>query len=215
MRSISWRTYAAAFVISAFLFTFGIMVGLFLTQGISQQLEQDLSLLQSHTNELEVLLLSDTNKNQTLCQFYQSTLKNFDDETTGFGVKLESLENTRGRLDSYVQRLKRDYMLKQVRDFLLIKHTDQQCKSQTPTLLYFYTNSCLDCTKQGLVGPSLKKTHPELMIYAFDVDLNTTLVQAFQQLYGINSYPSVVLNGNTFTGYQSQDTIESLLVRKN
>ncbi|MBI5226226.1 thioredoxin family protein [Candidatus Micrarchaeota archaeon] len=225
MRPISWKTYAAAFLISAFLFGFGILAGIFITQGVNMQLDADISRLQGHTSELEVLLLFNPdaygnqsqggqNQSQTraLCPFYKSTLASFDQETTDFGVKLDALEGTRGRLDPYVLNLKREYTLKQLRDYLLVQKTDALCGTHTSTLLYFYTNNnCPTCTQQGKLGPELKQKHPSLMIYAFDTDLAMPVVNAFKTFYGITAYPSLVLDGKTMSGFQSLETIDSKL----
>lgn len=214
MRPISWKTYAAAFLISAFLFGFGILAGAYLQQNANTQFDSEISRLQSQTSQLEVLLLLSPNNTRTLCPFYQSSLAAFDKETTAFGSKLDALEQARGRNDPYVLNLKQEYTLKQVRDFLLIEKTDALCNTQTHTLLYFYTNqNCAECQRQGPVGPQLKADHPELMIYALDTGLQTPAVNALQTIYGVTSYPTLVLDGNRMEGFQTKEKVEKKLTQ--
>ncbi len=207
-RPISWKTYAAAFLISAFLFGFGILVGIYLTQSVNDSLELQLESLKGRSGEVELLL--SMNASQTaLCPSLQAQLSEFDRHTTEFGSKLDLLENTRGRTDATVLRLKREYMVQQARDFLLVQRINAHCGTRIPTVLYFYTNQdCPDCTKQGLVGPPLKQKRPDVLIYALDTDLHTPIVNALQSVYGVRAYPSLVVNGQTLTGLQSVEQIE-------
>lgn len=213
MRSISWKTYVAAFLISAFLFGFGILVGVFLTQSVNQSLELELETLKGRSGEVELLL--SMNASQTLlCPSLQAQLTEFDRQTTDLGAKLDVLEKTRGRTDATVLRLKKEYMVQQARDFLLVQRINSHCGTRIPTILFFYTNfDCPECTKQGLVGPPLKAKRPDVMIYALDTDLKTPIVNALQQVYGVKTYPSLVVSGKTLQGYQSVEAIEAKLVK--
>ena len=207
-RPISWKTYAAAFLISGFLFGFGILVGVYLTQSVNDSLELQLESLKGRSGEVELLLSMNASQG-LLCPSLQAQLSEFDLHTTAFGAKLDLLENTRGRTDATVMRLKKEYMVQQSRDFLLVQRINAHCGTRIPTVLFFYTNqNCPDCTKQGLVGPPLKQKRPDVMIYALDTDLKTPIVNALQQVYGVTTYPSLVVNGQTASGYQSVEQIE-------
>ncbi|MBI5036130.1 hypothetical protein HZC09_02190 [Candidatus Micrarchaeota archaeon] len=210
MRPISLRTYIVAFVISVALFSFGILAGVLVTQNINQGLAEELQVLKSRSGEMELLLLLNASP-ETLCPFYKEQLLKFDSQTTEFGLKLGVLENARGKGDEEVAKLKRDYMVQQIRDFLLVQKINGQCSERISTLLYFYTSPCAECTEQGKVGPPLKQKHPGLMIYAFDVDLGVAAVDALRKAYSITEYPSLVLNGETLEGFQSMGKIESFL----
>ncbi|MBI2445824.1 hypothetical protein HYV43_05535 [Candidatus Micrarchaeota archaeon] len=211
MRSISWKTYLAAFVISAFLFGFGILAGTYLTQSVNDGLELQLESLKGRSGEVE-LLLSMNASQALLCPSLEAQLSEFDRQTTAFGAKLDLLENTRGRTDATVLRLKKEYMVQQARDFLLVQKINGYCGTSIPTILFFYTNQdCPECTRQGLVGPVLKQKRPDVMIYAFDVDLKAPIVDALQKVNAVNTYPSLVVNGQTLPGYRSADAIEQKL----
>lgn len=211
MRPISFKTYAAAFVISAFLFAIGILTGAFIAQDAANQLASEIGLLESRTSELEVLLLFNPNATTTLCPFYQSTLTEFDRETTEFGVKIDALEHSQGPTNQNVLKLKREYTLKQVRDYLLSQKINAECGVNTQTMLYFYSRDCPQCIQQGLVGPPLKRDHPELLIYALDASLDMPAVNALMQIHGITKYPTLVLNGEKLQGFHSKEQIEARL----
>ncbi len=209
MRPISWKTYAAAFLISAFLFGFGILVGTYLTQNATAGLELELETLKGRSGEVE-LLLSMNASQALLCPSLQAQLSEFDLQTTQLGSRLDVLESSRGRTDATVLRLKKEYLVQQARDYLLVQRINDHCGSRIPTILYFYTNAdCPECTRQGLVGPELKAKRPDVMIYAFDADLKAPIVDALMKVNGVNDYPSLVVNGQTLKGYQSVESIEA------
>jgi len=208
MRPISWKTYAAAFVISAFLFGFGILAGTYLAQNATAGLELELETLKGRSGEVE-LLLSMNASQALLCPSLQAQLSEFDLQTTALGSRLDVLESSRGRTDETVLRLKKEYMVQQARDYLLVQRINTYCGTRIPTILYFYTNQdCPECTKQGRVGPELKKKRPDVMIYAFDADLGTPVVDALQKINAVTIFPSLVVNGKTLAGFQSVEQIE-------
>jgi hypothetical protein len=211
MRSISYRTYFVAFILSSFLFGVGILAGVYLAQSVNVDLQHELSGLSSQTSELEVLLLFNPETTPNSCELYRSSFEEFNKETTEFGVKIDALEQNRGIDDPTVRTLKREYNLKQVRDYLLVQKINTQCQSEIPTLLYFYSNNCSKCQQQGKIGPDLKKAHPELMIYALDASLNMPAIKILKQTHDVTEYPTLVLNNQTLKGIQSLNDIEAKL----
>ncbi|MFA6035983.1 MAG: hypothetical protein WC759_03425 [Candidatus Micrarchaeia archaeon] len=212
LRQIRWGTYLVAFVISVLLFTTGILIGTQLVQTVNAGLENDLQSLRSRTAELELLMLLKEDNSTELCGFYQGQLQEFDVQTTAFGQKLDILEKNRGRGDEAVLELKREYMLMEVRDFLLVKKINEGCPQKIDTMLYFYSNTnCPDCERQGEIGPPLKQEKPDLMIYAFDADLQVSVVNALMHLYSVKEYPALVVNGKTLEGYRSKEEVKNYL----
>lgn len=202
-----------AFIISLFLFSAGIVIGSFLTKSVTDSLQTELSVLRSKTTELELLFLFNSSISPRLCGFYSQQAASFDKETSDFGAKLDFLERKRGRSDAEVVSLKKEFSLMQLQDYLFVSKFNEACpKQKFDSLLFFYTNeNCSECTRQGLIGPELKSQHSNLMIYAFDVDLGSPAVNALREIYGVKSYPSIVVNGVLFENYRSPQEISSLL----
>jgi hypothetical protein len=212
-RKISWNTYAIAFVISVLLFATGILVGTQLVQSVNQGLQDELRDLQQRTTEIELLtLLSDQQDAGRMCEIYRSSLADFGAQTADFDRKIDILEKSRGKNDPETLQLKKDYLLMQVRDYLLIGKMNSQCPQKTDTVLFFYTNkNCPECSRQGDVGPELKRDRPDVMIYAFDADLGLTVVDALEKINGVTSYPALVVNGQKVEGYADEQKIIAML----
>jgi hypothetical protein len=212
LRQIRWDTYIVAFVISVLLFTTGILIGTQLVQTVNTGLANDLQSLRDRTSELELLMLLKQDNSTEMCGFYQGQLQEFDVQTTDFGQKLDILEQNRGRGDATVLQLKREYMLMEVRDSLLVQKINDGCPQKIDTMLYFYSNTnCPDCERQGEIGPPLKQERPDLMIYAFDADLNVSVVNALMRLYNVKEYPALVVDGKTLEGYRSKEEVKGYL----
>ncbi len=212
MREIRWTTYITAFVISLLLMAVGILLGVQLTQGVNNSLADELNSLKTKTAEFELLLLLDTNNTQ-ICPLLSEQFKSFDMETTSFGAKIDFLEKNRGKADSTVLALKREYTLMQARDFVSVKKLNSECHAGIQTLLYFYSNeNCADCQKQGEIGPVLKQENPNLMIYAFDVGLKGTIAEGLKNIYGVLELPSLVVNEKTvLSGYKTKEEVAAIL----
>ena len=214
LRKINWGTYLIAFIISALIFSTGLLLGVQTVQYINAGLEGELRSLQLRTTELELLLLLNQGQGNStsLCTFYESQLADFDVQTTSFGQKIDAIEVSRGRGDAAVQDLKHEYLLMQVRDFLLVQKINEQCPIEINTILFFYADEgCPDCARQGEIGPPLKAEQPHVMIYAFDTDLGLSVVTALERIYGVKGYPSLVVNGELYEGYRSKDEVASYL----
>ncbi len=209
MRPIQLRTYAIAFIISLFLFGTGILAGLYFSQGLVNSLSSDISDVSERATEIELLGLLDNGSN--FCSIYHGQLQSFDAQTTEIDRRVDLLGKA-SPTDPNFLRLKLDFTLMEARDYLLVERINSQCPSKVGTVLFFYTNdNCPDCTRQGDVGPQVKKDYPNVMIYAFDAGLNSPLVAALQEEYNVTAYPSLVINGNTTSGFVPLSEVERQL----
>ncbi|MFH0971588.1 MAG: thioredoxin family protein [Candidatus Micrarchaeota archaeon] len=214
-RSISWNIYIIALIISVLIFSVGILIGMQVSQSATSSVQAQLEELQSQTREFELLsLLQATypDSSDEFCEYYFSQIDAFGEQTANFGKRLDFLEKKRGRTDTDVQDLKKEYSKMQLRDFLLLKQANEKCKKSIKTILYFYTNdNCPLCTQQGYVLSSLKESRPEVMIYSFDTDLKAPPVEAMLGIFQIKHMPSVVVNGKTQDGFKTAQEISAAL----
>lgn len=216
LRSFNWRTYSVAFVFSAFLFLAGILVGLQLSSQVSAEFAQQAEQLRSNTRELELMLLllsSSRDDASRLCPALLQQAQRFDERTTEFGLSLDTLEKSRGRLDSSVQSLKREYSVMQVRDYLLFKQISGECnQSLVAQIVFFYTNEgCPACVEQGAVLREFKRANPQVLVYTLDVDIGTPVTRALLETNGISSFPALLVNGVVVQGKKSAGELKALL----
>ncbi|HEV8290097.1 MAG TPA: hypothetical protein VGQ00_04060 [Candidatus Norongarragalinales archaeon] len=211
-RRINWHTYIVALVITVLVFGVGILLGAEFARAGSSALASDLERLTTESTTLELLLALNVSEEKT-CPLLVSQVARFDKETATFGEKLDFLERSNGRQDDTVVSLKRQYSLKEIRDYLLLLKINNACGHKFDTVLYFYSNKeCSDCASQGEALTQLKQAAPDrVMIYSFDADIGGDAPDSLRQVYGISSYPALVVNGRVLQGYRSAQEVAGVI----
>ncbi|MFM2331090.1 MAG: hypothetical protein RLZZ26_597 [Candidatus Parcubacteria bacterium] len=132
-------------------------------------------------------------------------------ELTDLGSRLSYAENQLGDDDAQVVRLKEQYSLLEIRDYLITKQLAAACGTKPVTVLYFYSNNsdCPDCDKAGYALSYLRNTYPTLRVYSFDYNLNLGALRTFITLNKVErAFPAFVINGKHSYGFTSLDDFE-------
>jgi glutaredoxin len=132
-------------------------------------------------------------------------------ELTDLGSRLSYAENQLGDDDAQVVRLKEQYSLLEIRDYLITKQLASACGTKPITVLYFYsnTNDCPDCDKAGYALSYLRNTYPSLRVYSFDYNLNLGALKTFITLNKVERrFPAFVINGKKSYGFTSLEDFE-------
>ncbi len=119
-----------------------------------------------------------------------------------------------GNASAQVELLKKQYMLLEVKDFLLRKRISERCKTPLVSVLYFYGTggACENCTRQGYVLDAAREKYPELRIYSFDYRLELSTIRALRSIYKVSEpLPALVVNGKTYSGFKTLQELEALL----
>ena len=127
------------------------------------------------------------------------------------GERLSYAEGQLGSDNEQVIRLKKQYSLLEIRDYLITKQLAEACGTKPVTVLYFYSNSgdCADCDKAGYALSYLRDTYPSLRVYSFDYHLD---LGALKTLLAVTKtegpLPAFVINGKHFYGFTSLADLE-------
>jgi hypothetical protein len=127
------------------------------------------------------------------------------------GDRLSYAENQLGTDNPQVIRLKQQYSLLEIRDYLITKQLAAACGTKPVTVLYFYSNvgDCADCDKAGYALSYLHDTYPTLRVYSFDYNLDLGALQTFITITKVQrSLPAFVINGKQFYGFTSLADLE-------
>lgn len=210
-KRIKKSKYAIVFGMTITIFLFGLLVGSVFT---SQKLADVRDLqdgLRSDTLDLEVVY---TLLEQNPCEYVNMSL--LVEDLQDVAERVDYLEGELGKDDENVLRLKKYYSLLQLRQWLFEERVRAECAQNKTVVLYFYDNepgACPNCEEQGFILSYLRKKYPEqLSVYSFDVKTESEAVQAVIRRYGINSVPTVVLNEELLTGFQSTEQLEELII---
>lgn len=126
------------------------------------------------------------------------------------GARLDYTETQLGADNPQVVRLKQQYSLLEIRDYLITKRLAEACGTKPVTVLYFYSNAgdCADCDKAGYALSYLRTTYPDLRVYSFDYHLDLGALQTLIALTKIEgSLPAFVINGKRSYGFTSLEDL--------
>lgn len=138
------------------------------------------------------------------------------EELNSLAERLSVAENNLGTNNEQVTRLKKQYSLLEIRDYILLQHISQKCSDIKPiSILYFYSNEgdCEDCARAGEVLTYLRTTYPTLRVYAFDYHLDLSALQTLIHLKHIEGdLPAfIVNNGQPIHGLKTVSEMEALI----
>ncbi|MEX0931197.1 MAG: hypothetical protein WDZ88_00440 [Candidatus Paceibacterota bacterium] len=211
MRIVNTQKYFFVFLITLGLF--GVMYlasEFFYNERIAQvkTLEDTISrsVLES---EIQYRLLSDTS-----CDEDASSNPLLIEEINTLARRLDVMEAQRGSRDTEVVSLKKYYSLLQVRDYLFVRDRARLCDIEPATVIYFYSNEgdCAECQRMGYVLTSLREEYDTLHIYAFDYNLELSVVEILKSIYELNGdLPVIVVDREPYYGFKTREEILSLL----
>ena len=136
-------------------------------------------------------------------------------ELSDLGDRLSFLEVQLGSDHTQVVQLKKQYMLLEIRDYLLSQKLAKVCKLHPATVLYFYSNTkegCPTCDRAGYALSYLRNTYPTLRVYSFDYSFDLGALQTLIKVDKVkDTLPAFIINGKTSYGFESADALRALL----
>lgn len=136
-------------------------------------------------------------------------------ELNDLAERLSYTEERLGSDNEEVVKLKQQYTLLEIKDYLLMKRLAKECKNLKPVfVLYFYSNEgdCPSCAEAGYALSYLRETYPGLRVYSFDYNLDLGALKTLRAVLGIKEpLPAYVINGKNFNGLTSLTELEEKL----
>jgi hypothetical protein len=207
---IETKKYVLAFVITSLVFIGALIV----SNRIS---ENRLAEVKAIENKIALDILSSETQfallRESSCRAIDHSTA-FSEELNSLTQKLSYMEQNLGADNAEVLNLKKYHSLLQVKDYLLVKQVNEKCGIKPITIIYFYTNqeNCEECKKEGYVLTKLREEFPELRIYSFDYNLDSSVVKTMKSIYSIeNTMPALVINEEAYYGFKDIADIEKLI----
>lgn len=139
-------------------------------------------------------------------------------EIGNLGDRLALTEERLGGNDPQVLRLKSQYTLLQIRDYLLSKQMAETCNTKPPVIaLYFYSNEgdCSECDRAGYALSYLRQTYPALRVYSFDYHLDLGALRTLIAVEKVNEeFPAFVVDGVRSYGFSNLTSFEKLFPKR-
>ncbi len=136
-------------------------------------------------------------------------------ELNSLAGRLSVAEENLGTTNPEVIRLKKQYSLLQIKDYILMQQVSQKCNLKPVFVLYFYSNegNCSECGRAGDVLTYLRTQYPGLRVYSFDYNLDLSALRTLISLRGLNGQlPALVINNRPpVYGFKTFEEIQTLI----
>ena len=178
---IDWKKYVIVFIITVLLFVTGFLLSMSLSNRKITQLEsiQDTIATDILSSELRFALLE-----RSSCEHISREDPLLLEELSTFGERLIFMEEQLGPDNKDVRELKKFYSLLQIKDYLLTLNLSEKCDIDSHTILYFYSDDCRDCKRQGYILTATREKYPALRVYSFDYGLDISALNTLISVYG-------------------------------
>ncbi len=134
-------------------------------------------------------------------------------EVSTLGDKLAFSEEKLGSDNQEVLRIKKQYTLFQIRDYLLTKKVATACDVDPTVVLYFYSSAseCTDCDRAGYALSYMREKYPSLRVYTFDYDLDLGALKTMIAVEKVKpEFPAFVIEDKNVYGFESLEEFEKL-----
>ena len=134
--------------------------------------------------------------------FDEETCSNFSfrkvSEDLNFqGKIIDDLENKLGKDNEQILLKKKFYTLIQIEHFEFLNYAKKNCNLTKNTILFFYSNKKSLIDDSGELGRLLSFLHKRkdnLIIYSFDFDLDSVLIDKLKEKYKVEKPLTIVIN---------------------
>ena len=116
------------------------------------------------------------------------------------GRIVDDLERRLGKQNENVLLRKQFYSLIEIEHFEFVREFNQKCREDLNTILFFYSNNVSeieDSEEAGRILGSVSSRNENLIIYSFDIDLESELVNKLEKKYNVTASPTAVINEKT------------------
>lgn len=206
----SKKRYVLAFLIGSAIFIIGILIS-FSVSYLQYQRISNLQETISYDIFQDKILNSFFNKD--IC-----TNESFSKISGDLGFQgkiIDDLEKKFGKNDEKVLFRKKFYSLIEIEHFEFVRTLNKECKSNIDTILFFYSNEDEDIDDSEKVGDLLAVAYRKsdnLMIYSFDINLDSELIKSLKEKYRVEKSPTLIINEKIkITDVQKIEDIEKYL----
>lgn len=210
VRCFDWKRHLIALVLAILIFIIGLLIGsklnserIVFTEDFIKQQKADYESLQLQYNFLNLDLSG--------CSGLSSALEN----------NLRDLEDSRVKLESYSKDVKedfsvveREYMLTEIRYWLLARQTKRACNTDAVSVLFFYDNNevCKDCAAQGAILTKLKEDFKDkLLVFSLNSKNDERMIGILKRSYNVTVTPSLIVEDRRVDGLVELEKLKNLI----
>lgn len=212
MRGLSRDKYIIAGVVTLGIFLLGLFLGLAIEgkrvnyiDSLSRRQNLDFSSLQ-----LQYTFIDQMSQEKN-CLAVQRIFEQNIDNLESTRIRLENFDRDATLNKNEFDLLKNEYVLAQIRYWMLAERTKKLCGADIVSVLYFFSDEkeCPDCDRQAFVLTYLKKKFKDrLLIFSFDSKFESEpMILLLKKTYNVSKYPAIAIEGKTKAGFVDKNTL--------
>lgn len=205
-------------IMALVIFIAGLAFGLVIGEEKISSLESEVISLNSDLNDIELqFLLMDVMGENLPCDYFLSEAERLGSATDSMGREVERYEQSDRLSNKDFVLMKQKYTSMLIRNWLTLEKIKSACDCSYVTVLYFYDlGNCDGCINQGLMLSYLKdKLDGDIMVFAIDAGIGLRTTTGLIESYGVDEYPTLVINGEKYEGFYDLEQLTGLLCEKN
>lgn len=150
------------------------------------------------------------------CQAMRQWVNSSSDTTEELRKKVAAYEDSSKIESPKYETLKKRYMNLMIQRIVEVREIEQRCGGDRVEIIYFYSNQdCDSCKDQGTVLTYLRRNYEDsVIVYPLDTGLEMDHIEFMKEFYGIERYPSLVVDGEVYEGFQSKQTLQQVIENK-
>ena len=223
-KPLNMRTFALALVISAVLFGSGVYTGFTINKDRLSAIENDIGGVVNSIGDFQTqFLFFDVLGANATCPLLENSITEVNDQAYEVGKKLTDNNPEHGEITDakYYDKLMQKYSRILTNYWLLVTKMQKACNAKEKAVIFFIEKKACGtetpniCDDQGFVLDNVKRIFEKnLLVFTLHTDIKEPAVNALKNHYSVNKYPTLIINGEKYEGFQDRDTIFRILCDK-
>jgi len=200
-RKISSKKYLIAFILTLLVFSGGVILG-FTLDNVRLEDSKQIALKEKVNLRSIQLQQQYIDSGQADCKTLNKVL---EENINQLGLKMETVQeydkNSVFNQEEFDLQLQ-DYFLTEIQFLLTSQEIDLKCSRDSVKVVYFYDENNQD-TQGDILAYLKKKFGSKLLVFSFDSTFqHEPMIPILLSSHKITEYPSLVINGKTYSGHQ-------------
>lgn len=211
-RNVEWHYLAFAFIVTVLILSGIFFAGHQFNQYKVSELEQRINQIEANQRSMALTYQLSDNLESNRCEAVNTLRKNTLSDLRDLRREAASYEKAERIDNSRYEVVKKKYMNAVVQNLVNLRRMED-CGEDYMEVIYFYSNEdCDACEDQGTVLTFFRRENEDsVRVHPLDTDLDMNSINFLEDYYNVTGYPSIVVDGELYEGFQSKEKLETLL----
>jgi hypothetical protein len=211
-RKVDWKYPAIAVAVTGLIFSGILYAGFALNDYKVDNLRAQIEDVETEQRSRVIgLELSESLQKQD-CRAVDGWMNTTVDDLRDLRLEVAAYESSNKINNREYTTVKKRYMNLLLQNLIQVRNYDQVCDKEVVDIIYFYDDGCDACTDQATILTQIRQEYDRnVVVYPLDTELDMQPINFLLNYYDIERYPSLVVDGEVYEGFQPQDNLTSAI----